>query len=269
MEFRKLAAGTAALTGVLMLLGVYTAAAGAGLTCGQRWPLCDGFLGLFPANWPSFIEWFHRFVAMITGFVILATTIQAWRTGQESRVKYASTLALVILPVQVVLGGLTVLQYEWAILIAHFATATSIFALLTLAAAWSWKGALDRTAARARTATLAAAGALPVAAVFTPRLFVTFGEAVQVVYYALALAAFGSLVAATVWLRAERTKLVTGLAAAIVAALLVLGRQNFDTTVAYAALAATLVAASLALLGSQWAKQEIGVTHTTSIFTDD
>ncbi|MFC7175679.1 hypothetical protein [Halosegnis marinus] len=44
-RFRRLAAGTAVLAAVTMLLGVFTAAEGAGLTCAQRWPLCDGPLG--------------------------------------------------------------------------------------------------------------------------------------------------------------------------------------------------------------------------------
>ncbi len=50
-------------------------------TCAGRWPSAT-FLGLFPANWGSFLEWFHRLVAMLTGFLILGTTVQACRETQ-------------------------------------------------------------------------------------------------------------------------------------------------------------------------------------------
>jgi cytochrome c oxidase assembly protein subunit 15 len=267
-RFRTLAVGTAALTGVLMLLGVYTAAAGAGLTCGQRWPLCDGFLGLFPANWPSFVEWLHRFVAMITGFVILGTTVGAWRTGRPRSVRYALAGALVILPAQIVLGGLTVTRYEWLILLAHFATATAIFTLLVLAAVRSFDDDPRRAAARGRASTVAAAVLLPVVTALSPRLLVAYTAPVQVAYYAAALAAFAALVAATVWLRAERTRAATGLAAAVVGLLLVLGRQNYGETVAYASLAGLAVAFCCTAAAVQWSKAETEADLTTGPFAE-
>ncbi|WP_255195451.1 COX15/CtaA family protein [Halorarius litoreus] len=268
-RFRDLAAVTAVLTGVLMLLGVFTAAEGAGLTCAQRWPLCDGPLGgLLPANYLSGVEWFHRVVAGATGLVVLGQTVQAWRTGQSKPVRYASTLALVVLPVQVVLGMLTVTTYEWLVLVAHFTTATLIFGALVYAAAWAYKGAMETTAVRARNAALVAAGLTPITTVFSPRLLFAYGSAVQVTYYLFALALFGTLVAATVWLRAERTKAVTGLAALVVGGLLVLGRQNYGQTVAFGTVAALVVVLACALLASQWAKAEIAVKRTTGIFSD-
>jgi cytochrome c oxidase assembly protein subunit 15 len=248
---------------------VFTAAEGAGLTCAQRWPLCDGPLGgLFPANYLSGVEWFHRVVAGITGLVVLGQTVQAWRTGQSKPVRYATTLALLVLPAQVILGMLTVTTYEWLVLVAHFATATFIFGALVYAAAWAYKGAMETTAVRARNATLVAAALAPITAVFSPRLLFAYGSAVQVTYYLFALALFAALVAATVWLRAERTKAVTGLAALVVAGLLVLGRQNYGQTVAFATVAALAFVVACALLASQWAKAEIAVKRTTGIFSD-
>ena len=140
VRFRHLAAATTGMTFTLILLGVYTAAAGAGLSCGARWPLCNGAVfGLFPANWPSFIEWFHRLVAMVTGFMILGTTYAAWRYREESRLTRASGLALVVLPVQVVLGGLTVTRYTIPIQVAHHATALVIFAALVATTVWAYE----------------------------------------------------------------------------------------------------------------------------------
>ena len=139
LRFRHLAAVTTGLTFALILLGVYTAAAGAGLACGARWPLCNGAVfGLFPANWPSFIEWFHRFVAMVTGFLILGTTYVAWRHGKGRRTRIASTVALVALPVQVLLGGATVTVYTALVQVTHHAAALVIFAALVATTVWAY-----------------------------------------------------------------------------------------------------------------------------------
>ncbi|WP_049898709.1 COX15/CtaA family protein [Halococcus agarilyticus] len=139
LRFRHLAAVTTGMTFALILLGVYTAAAGAGLSCGARWPLCNGAVfGLFPANWPSFIEWFHRLVAMVTGFFILGTTYVAWRDGKSRRTRIASTVALVVLPVQVLLGGATVTIYTALVQVTHHAAALVIFAALVATTVWAY-----------------------------------------------------------------------------------------------------------------------------------
>lgn len=269
-RFRRLAAGTAVLAAVTMLLGVFTAAEGAGLTCAQRWPLCDGLLGgLLPANYLSFVEWFHRVVAGVTGLVVLGTTVQAWRAGLSARVRYATTAALVVLPVQVLLGMLTVTTYQWLVLVAHFTTATAILGLLVLAAAWSYEGPMAETANRARLAAFVGAGVAVPAAVISPRLLFSFGSAVQVAYYALLLTAFAAFLAAAVWLRAERTRFVASLGAAVLAGLLVLGRQNYGETVALGTVVALGVVVLCGLAAGRLAGQEIEVTTTTGIFSDN
>jgi cytochrome c oxidase assembly protein subunit 15 len=136
-RFRHLAGGTAALSFVLILLGVYTGAMGAGLACAGRWPLCDGWLGLFPANWPSFIEWFHRLVAMVTGFAILGTTSAAWRGDHRRRIKLASVLALAVLPVQVLLGANTIVNFGVWAQVFHHAAALTILVALVATTAWA------------------------------------------------------------------------------------------------------------------------------------
>lgn len=162
LRFRHLAAATTGLTFLLILLGVYTAATASGLACSGQWPLCDG--GLLPQSIPSFIEWVHRFVAMITGFAILGTTVWAWRRSgsggdgrtanadaqngrdaaprsevhDDARIRWAATLALVVLPVQVVLGGLTVGIYQPLVNTLHHAAALVIFAALLAATLWAF-----------------------------------------------------------------------------------------------------------------------------------
>jgi cytochrome c oxidase assembly protein subunit 15 len=137
-EFRHLAATATVLTFALILLGVYTAAMGAGLACAGRWPFCDGWLGLFPANWPSFIEWFHRLVAMVTGFLILGTALLAYRGGHERRIVVASVVAVLVLPVQVLLGANTVFNYGVLAQVLHHGAAQLIFGALVATTVWAY-----------------------------------------------------------------------------------------------------------------------------------
>ncbi|MFC6989246.1 hypothetical protein ACFQJD_11975 [Haloplanus sp. GCM10025708] len=95
LSFPRFAALTTGLTLTLVMLGIYTAATGSGLACSAQWPLCDG--GLLPQTIPSFVEWFHRLVAMITGFFILGTALWAWRRP-DARTRSAATLAVLLLP---------------------------------------------------------------------------------------------------------------------------------------------------------------------------
>lgn len=138
-RFRHLAATTTGFTFALILLGVYTGAVGAGLSCGAKWPLCDGWMGLFPAHWPSFIEWFHRLVAMVTGFMILGTAIQAWRSDRSKRIRWATTVAVVVLPVQILLGGNTVLNFGPEASLIHHAAAQIIFGSLVATTVWAFE----------------------------------------------------------------------------------------------------------------------------------
>jgi cytochrome c oxidase assembly protein subunit 15 len=138
LRFRHLAATSAGLAFALILLGVYTGASGAGLACAGRWPFCDGFLGLFPANWPSFVEWFHRFVAVIAGFAILATAVVAYRGDHDRRIVVATAVAVLILPVQILLGANTIFNFGIWAQVLHHGAAQLIFGALVAAAAWAY-----------------------------------------------------------------------------------------------------------------------------------
>lgn len=129
-----LAVVTSAAVFVLILLGVYTGATGSGLGCSAQWPLCDD--GLLPQSLPSLIEWTHRFVALVTGLLILGLTYVGWRHFEQRRIKGALTLALVTLPVQILLGGATVIEYTPAIQTAHHAAALVIFSAILAATLW-------------------------------------------------------------------------------------------------------------------------------------
>ncbi|MFB6188209.1 MAG: COX15/CtaA family protein [Halobacteriaceae archaeon] len=110
MNLRRYSFGLTTLTFILLLIGVYTKEVGADLTCGMRWPLCNGsFFGLFPANFASFIEWFHRLIALVVGIMILYFFYVTYkRLGSKNRVTKAVAVAVLLLPIQVILGALTV-----------------------------------------------------------------------------------------------------------------------------------------------------------------
>ncbi|MFB6136201.1 MAG: COX15/CtaA family protein [Halobacteriaceae archaeon] len=138
LRYWHLAAGTTALTFLLILLGVFTAATGTGMSCGAQWPTCGGGpLGLFPPNLASVPEWVHRFVAMVVGFAILGTAAQAWRGDHSKRVRYAATLALFTLPFQVAFGQQTIVNYGALIQVVHQGTAQIIFGSLLATALWA------------------------------------------------------------------------------------------------------------------------------------
>ena len=133
IPFRHYLAVTTVSTFALILLGVYTGKVGAGLACEARWPLCDGWMGLFPATWPSFVEWFHRLVAMVVGFMIIAAGLIAWRGNYDKRIKYAVGIAVVMLPIQIIFGANTVLNFGVTASMLHQAAAQLIFGALVFA----------------------------------------------------------------------------------------------------------------------------------------
>ena len=275
IRIRRLVGVSAVLTGLLMVLGVYTAATGAGLTCAGRWPLCDGFLGLFPANWSSFIEWFHRLVAMVTGFVILGTTVLAWRRGADRRVRLALAAATILLPSQIVLGALTVTTYQWAVLLAHFGTASIIFTGVALAAAWTY-GTDSADAGRVRTALTAAGGLLPVLVVLAPHTFVSFGPTVQAAYYLAGLATYAALLTAAVWSprtgrvdAARRVRYLAAAAAVVVVSLLVAGRLVYGGTLQYVSLGGAAAALGLVVAARYLLRDAAGAPEVHSVPTDD
>lgn len=70
---------------------------------------------------------------MVAGFLILGTAIAAWRVKRGSPwIRWSATFALLLLPVQVGLGGLTVTRLLQPVVVtSHLATAVLILVMLT------------------------------------------------------------------------------------------------------------------------------------------
>jgi protoheme IX farnesyltransferase len=139
-------------TFILICLGAYVVKIGAGLSC-PTWPACfddpdKSWLG----NWAPFLdpgadlhgysaqqvaaEWFHRLLAMVVGFFVLAIAFTAFRLRPADR--RARRLALVVgvfLATQILLGGMTVLLYNapWTVVL-HQGNAMLVFGALVVLA---------------------------------------------------------------------------------------------------------------------------------------
>jgi cytochrome c oxidase assembly protein subunit 15 len=122
------------MTFALILVGIYTKATAAGLACNAQWPGTNGPFGLLPATKPCAIEWAHRALAGVTGFAILGTALAAWRGGLDRRIRYASGIALAVLPVQILLGANTIANYGALSQVLHHGAALTIFTGLVVAA---------------------------------------------------------------------------------------------------------------------------------------
>ena len=140
-------------TGLLLVLGLLCLTAlggivrvtGSGLAC-PDWPACYG--GMIPsgdfgefAAYQVWLEWTHRLVAALIGFVIIGYGYVAWRRYRvRRRVWLPAALSLPLLALQIVLGGLTVTERLEALIVTmHLATAMLILALIGL----SWLSSYD------------------------------------------------------------------------------------------------------------------------------
>jgi len=128
---RRLALGFTALAGVtyvLIVLGALVRAHGAGLAC-PDWPLCFGEV-IPEFDFRIAFEWGHRALAGSVGLVFLGLGIATLRLPTLGReMQTGLIVSAVLLAVQIVLGGLTVLELlaRWTVT-SHLVTGNA-FAL--------------------------------------------------------------------------------------------------------------------------------------------
>ncbi|MEF8780803.1 MAG: COX15/CtaA family protein [Haloferacaceae archaeon] len=241
LSFRRFAGFTTGMTLALFTIGVYTAATGSGLACQAQWPLCSNQLVPTLTINPDFIEWFHRVWAMLTGFLILGTAAWSWRLG-EPRIRRPATLAVLVLPLQIGIGAVTVTAgglfpggYTVSTHALHLVVALFIFTFLGLATfragfAGRRSGSPIR---RTRLALFAALGLLFASAVFSRAVpLLTYSPGAQAWFYGLSLAAYLALLSVVVVTLerdhvpgARRIRRTVAVAAGLLVATLLLGRD--------------------------------------------
>jgi heme A synthase len=136
--FRWLSLATLAVTSGLIVLGGVVRATGSGDAC-PDWPRCHGQL-IPPFETDVLIEFSHRLLASVVGFLMAGLAIVAWRTQRaRADILVATGIALVLLVTQVILGGITVLsELDSGIVMLHLATASAFLAVLIYITLAAW-----------------------------------------------------------------------------------------------------------------------------------
>lgn len=121
----------------MILLGVFVTTTGSGQGCGNTWPFCHGQIIPGTLTISGVIEYSHRVMSSLDGFLVLVLTIWAWLMYRKDfRIKLYAFLSLLFILVQGALGALTVvfegtLALNW-ILSVHFGLSLIAFASVIL-----------------------------------------------------------------------------------------------------------------------------------------
>lgn len=180
MKFiQRLAWAATVTTYFLIALGGTVLATDSGLSC-PDWPFCNG-QAYYSGTYHTFLEQFHRFTAATVSIliVLLFIGIIAWARKDRALLTLAIA-APILLAVQIVLGGLTVLwKLPPQVITAHLATALAIFAIVITIAVLSGKPAPSRElpAKTRKFAQLAISNALLVYILMLLGSYVTGSEA--------------------------------------------------------------------------------------------
>ncbi|GAC1344099.1 MAG: heme o synthase [Ktedonobacteraceae bacterium] len=132
---RRVAWIAVGFTYFLVALGGTVRTTDSGLSC-PDWPLCYG-QAFVVIDYHTFLEQFHRYVATIVSALVVTLAISAflWARKERHILVPALVIAPLLLVVQIVLGGLTVLwKLPSNIITAHLGTALALFAtIITIA----------------------------------------------------------------------------------------------------------------------------------------
>ncbi|MEA2674604.1 MAG: heme a synthase, partial [Chloroflexota bacterium] len=132
-RFQRLAAATVVAAFVLVVIGVAVRATGSGEAC-PTWPGCfpGQFLPNLDSDYHVWVEWTHRTVAALIGFLILGMAALAVLDHRDRRsILLPSIAAFLLVGFQAYLGQETVrLGNSGASVTAHLATAMALLGLL-------------------------------------------------------------------------------------------------------------------------------------------
>lgn len=256
----RFVAATAGLTFLLILLGEFTAVSASGATCGFQWPDCSGQFLPFGLPVHDFIEWFHRAFAGGVGLFILGSAVALWRRYDDRWLRTIGIAAVVLLPIQVFLGGVTVTLgglfptgYQPITQAIHHLTALGIYAALVLGALWSHRVDTGRPPTRTDVSRAAryALLSLPAVVLLSRGTVLAYTTPVHILHHATELALFTGVLVSLDWARASGSRhsalaMAIALLGATVLILLGVGVLPYVTAVRFAYYA--LVGATALLL---------------------
>jgi cytochrome c oxidase assembly protein subunit 15 len=141
----RLALITACATFPLLFIGGLVTSKGAGLAV-PDWPTTFGY-NMFLYPWSKmvgniFYEHSHRLVASAVGVLTIALAVSLWLQERRKWLRWLGVIALGLVVVQGVLGGLRVILLEHSLAIVHASLAQAFFALtvsLTLFTSPEWR----------------------------------------------------------------------------------------------------------------------------------
>lgn len=130
-RFQRLAAATVAATFLLVTIGVAVRATDSGLGC-PDWPFCYGQLLPPAGDFKAWIEWVHRGVAALIGFLILGMAAVAVIDHRDRpSILWPSVVAVGLVGFQAYLGRETVrLGNSGESVMAHLAAAMALVGIL-------------------------------------------------------------------------------------------------------------------------------------------
>lgn len=131
MLLRRLTVVTLAVTYALVAVGGLVRATESGLGCGDDWPRCSGRV-IPEADHHAWIEFTHRFIALVVVGLTIALAVTAWRRARERRdvVRLAVSTVPIVLA-QAGLGAVVViLELHAESVVAHLALAMTLLAVL-------------------------------------------------------------------------------------------------------------------------------------------
>lgn len=134
--FVGLSAANALFTLGLILFGAIVRVTDSGLGCGNEWPTCHGSIIPPMDNLTAWIEWLHRFFAVLIGLIgllMLATAFMSYRKHNKG-VLIVTIIAAVLFAVQSALGALVViLDLPPTMVTLHLGTAMLLLGALIVA----------------------------------------------------------------------------------------------------------------------------------------